>query len=159
MTERYKAIPLTRWCFAIVDAENYEWLMQWKWRARYSLKTVYATRDEGRRHVHMHRVIMDAPDDVEVDHRDLNGLNNVASNLRLADRYGQNRNQGVSTHNKSGYKGVSWDKGLWRAQIMVRGEKIYLGRFPTPEEAARVYDAAALASSGEFAWVNFPEEH
>jgi hypothetical protein len=29
-----KEIPLTRGRVAIVDAADYDWLMQWKWRAR-----------------------------------------------------------------------------------------------------------------------------
>ncbi len=30
--ESAKLIPLTQGKFAIVDAEDYDWLMQWKWQ-------------------------------------------------------------------------------------------------------------------------------
>lgn len=44
-------------------------------------------------------------------------------------------------NNKSGYKGVSWCKtsGKWKAQITYHGKVLYLGVYPTPEEAHEVY--------------------
>ena len=43
-TADYKLIPLTQGKFAIVDAENYEWLNQWKWHIKKGSKTFYAVR-------------------------------------------------------------------------------------------------------------------
>lgn len=42
------------------------------------------------------------------------------------------------SNNTSGVKGVSFDKrrGLWAAEITIRGEKHFLGRFYTLEDAA-----------------------
>ena len=62
---------------------------------------------------------------------------------------------------RTGYKGVGWGGsrgGGWQAQIMRDGKRVFLGAFDTPEEAARVYDAAARELFGESAWLNFPEE-
>ena len=55
--------------------------------------------------------------------------------------------------NKSGRKGVTERKrsGNWEANITVQGRDIYLGKFPTLEQAAEAYNAAALQYHGEFA--------
>ncbi|MCJ7808181.1 MAG: HNH endonuclease [Dehalococcoidia bacterium] len=63
-------------------------------------------------------------------------------NLRL-DTNGANT-QNISTpqvNNASGFLGVSWCKPnkKWRAQIKVKGKKINLGSYDTPEEARDVY--------------------
>jgi len=39
----------------------------------------------------------------------------------------------------SKYKGVSWDKGRWRARIWHNGQAIHLGNFDDEAEAGRVY--------------------
>ena len=45
--------------------------------------------------------------------------------------------------NKSGYRGVSWNRAesVWKVNIMVKRKNVYLGRFDTALEAAKVYDA------------------
>ncbi len=115
----------------------------------------------------MHRVVMErvlqrtlaSARYEEVDHINGNKLDNRRSNLRLANRSTNQANRGASYHNKSGLKGVCHaphTKDRWRAQITVRGHKMYLGTFTTPEEAARAYDQAAIQHFGEFARLNFP---
>jgi hypothetical protein len=58
--------------------------------------------------------------------------------------------------NRSGFKGVTFYKknGTWQADIQLNGKQIYLGRYASPQEAAKVYDAAALEYFGEFACIN-----
>ena len=57
-------------------------------------------------------------------------------------------------------KGVAFDKknktNPWMAFLKLDGVRRHLGYFPTPEAAARAYDAAALAAWGNFAYQNFP---
>lgn len=93
----------------------------------------------------------------EVDHRDRNRQNNREANLRPGTRRGSSGNTGRPKHNTSGFKGVSRNTrtGKWHAQIKVGGKQTYLGRRDTPEEAARLYDAAACEHFGDFAVLNF----
>lgn len=92
-----------------------------------------------------------------IDHRDRNKLNNRIENLRPCTQKGNNGNSGLHRHNTSGFRGVSLNSrsGKWHAQIKINGKQTYLGRFESPEEAARRYDAAAREHFGEFATVNY----
>jgi hypothetical protein len=88
-----------------------------------------------------------------IDHRDGDPTNNRLSNLRPASASQNGANAGAKT---SGYKGVWWTAGRWRAGIKVKRKAIHLGYFDTPEAAAQAYDEAALRHFGEFAKLNFP---
>jgi hypothetical protein len=62
-------------------------------------------------------------------------------------------NRGKNKNNTSGIKGVTFCKctGKWRAQIMVNGKTIKIGRFATKEQAAEAYKQKAKEHRGEFA--------
>jgi len=88
---------------------------------------------------------------MEIDH--INGIktDNRIENLRLATHAENCKNQGVRKNNTSGYKGVRKTRhGSWLAGIGVNGEWIYLGVYPTPEEASDAYKEAADYYYGEF---------
>jgi len=91
---------------------------------------------------------------VTIDH--INGVpaDNRWSNLREATYSQNNASRGLTSRNKSGLKGVSWDKGAgrWRAQMSVNGKAMYLGLFDTPEMAQEAYRVAAGIAYGEFFW-------
>jgi hypothetical protein len=107
----------------------------------------------------MHREIINAPDDLVVDHINYNGLDNRKANLRLATRR-QNSLHVIRTINpgSSKYKGVSWNtnKKRWHVQITTNGKTIRLGYFTDEIEAAKAYDQAAKKYHGDFAALNFP---
>lgn len=156
-----REIQLTRGFVALVDDEDFEALVQFKWRAFAGpgVRTHYATRmvrsDSGARtDVRMHRVIMAAPTGLEVDHIDGNGLNNQRSNLRIVTRSQNMQNQTRKGRGcSSRFKGVSWDteRGAWRAFIRINGKKTALGVFRDEEKARDAYAAAAIRHFGEFA--------
>ena len=79
-------------------------------------------------------------DDKQVDHIDGNGLNNSWGNLRLVTQAVNNRNQRLSSTNKSGHIGVSWrpDRGKWVVRI---GRK-HCGYFHNINDAALMAVAA-----------------
>jgi hypothetical protein len=75
-----------------------------------------------------------------LDHRDGNKQNNRFSNLREVDRFGNLQNMRKPTiANQSGFLGVSPHQGKWRVQIMIKGERIRISGFDTPEQAYEKY--------------------
>lgn len=69
------------------------------------------------------------------------------------------RMSGPPSNNASGYKGVSFcgRTKKWVAQIKDVKRRM-IGRFLTPEEAARAYDKAAYAAWGSECYLNFPAD-
>jgi hypothetical protein len=161
-----KEIPLTQGKVALVDNEDFEYLNQWKWFYCKSRKTGYAKRSNGekrpnQRQISMHRVIMNVPDDMQVDHIDHDGLNNQRRNLRNCTSTENKQNSQKHINNTSGYIGVFWEKRRkkWCAKIQANNKSVFLGRFLLPEDAALAYDAAAGKYCGEFACTNFQTSH
>jgi hypothetical protein len=160
-SEAMKEIPLSQGKVALVDDEDYEWLMQWKWQVRWNGWTHYAMRRDKytKTTVLMHREILGVRKGFLTDHKNGNGLDNRKKNLRECTSAENNRNRGVARANKYGYKGIFYDpkrKNPYRAQIWVNSKAITLGYFLTIEDAARAYDDAARKHHGEFANLNFP---
>ena len=150
-------VPLTRGHTAIIDAADAEMVGQWAWYAAGRADRPYAARnsfDGGNRAIiMMHRVLLNAPDHIYVDHIDGNPLNNRRCNLRLATKAENNRNVSMRRDNTSGFKGVSRvsEGNKWMAKIGVNGRQIFLGRFDTAEQAHEAYCAAAVLHFGDFA--------
>lgn len=143
-----RQIALTQGKFALVDDEDFEELNNKKWYAIKSNRTFYAYSGKC---AAMHRVIMNPPNDMVVDHIDGDGLNNTRNNLRICTQTENKWNNRKSVTNKSGAKGVYFFAKKWQASIGDRGKTKYLGRFNTPEEAEAAYKKAARELRGEFA--------
>lgn len=169
MSEITWLIPLTQGKIAVVSTEDYEWALQFSWfAAKKVLKNRVlwrAQRSENRSGTiltfYMHREIavrMGLADSEEVDHWDLDGLNNQRRNLRPTGRFQNACNRTKRINCTSQFKGVSWirAKQKWVASIKAEGRGITLGAFNSEIEAALAYDSAARIYFGEFARLNFP---
>jgi hypothetical protein len=158
-----KAIPLTRDKFAIVDEADYGWLNQWKWCYAYG---GYVGRSQylggGRENavtktILMHRLIMNAPLFLHVDHVNRNTLDNRRENMRLVTN-SQNMMNRIANVNfaSSQYKGVSWHKTKQKWGVVIVKDKIRynLGHFDDESKAALAYNAAAIKLFGPYARLN-----
>lgn len=82
----------------------------------------------------------------DIDHRDRNPMNNKIENLRVVTRQENQHNHGLRRDNSSGYIGVSFNKqrNKYHAQIALNGKRIFLGYYPTAEEAFTAYMLAKI---------------
>lgn len=149
-----KTIPLTHGKFAIVDDEDFEMLNQHKWcllgEGGYARRAINIGKNRTSTML-MHRLIMGSVKGEEVDHINMDKLDNRRANLRKATSQQNRCNRPKPRNNKSGYKGVRWHKGAWEAYIGLNGKFIHLGRFGGINDAALAYQAAAKKLHGEFA--------
>lgn len=103
----------------------------------------------------MHRQILGLSykDGKEVDHVNRNGLDNRRANIRIATRKENNRNLGLRSDNKSGFKGISFDRNRnkWFAFSTENGRTIYVGRFNDIVKAKEALDKYRLKNHQEFA--------
>jgi len=88
-----------------------------------------------------------------VDHINQIKDDNRWTNLRQATVSQNNINSKKPKNNKSGYRGVHWDKtrNKWVAMIKYKCKKMNLGAYTDIEHAAAAYKKAALELYGEFA--------
>lgn len=169
--EGSKVIPLTQGQVAIVDAEDYNYLMQWKWHATHYPNDTNADRGSyylaarseyihGKKvNITMHRQLMslEKGDKRVVDH--INGMpldNRRSCNLQIISIAENSHKQKLSKRSTSGYRGVTFRKtsSKWIARIGVLYKRIALGEFSTAEEAAEAYNEAALEYYGEYTQLN-----
>jgi len=83
--------------------------------------------------------------DLPIDHVNRDKKDNRIKNLRLATYAENNQNKEKTLSNKSGLKGVSYNKALnkWKAHIRVNYKGIHLGYFDEKVDAYSAYLNAA----------------
>ncbi len=157
-----KQIPLTKGQYALVDDEDYEFLMQWKWHYTvkgYAARSVRLDSVNGKQRcqtIYMHTVLLNTPKGRHTDHKDGNRLNNSRANIRVCTASENHCNRQPLTGCSSEYKGVSWHSRhkKWRAKIATNGRSFHLGYFDDEASAATAYNIAALQQHKEFARIN-----
>lgn len=134
-----KEIPLTKGYVTIVDDEDYDKLIQYKWFSQVCKKTVYARRSISKhKKSAMHRDIFNHPKGFQIDHIDGNGLNNTRANLRVVTSRGNAQNKHIK---KWHLLGVVFDHHAkrWQSKICINGKSKHLGCFSTEQEASDKY--------------------
>lgn len=146
-------IPLTKGAESIIDLEDLDKVIGFNW----CLSTGYAAINTAKKRCLMHRCILNAPKNQQIDHINLNRLDNRKINLRLCNQSQNNANMFKLSTNKSGYRGVCWDKKhkKWRATIQINKKHTHIGYFDDINEAVKVRDAKAKELFGEFARLNY----
>ena len=136
--------------------KDYNWWALEKHDAYGSVSCVYAMRtlcrNGAKKNQRMHRILTNADDDVMVDHRDGDGLNNTRQNLRFATRSQNQQNKGPQKSNKTGVKGVYFCKirKKYRATINANKKFYDLGRYEKIEDAEKAYIKAMNLLHQEF---------
>lgn len=161
-------IPLTKGYEAIIDADDYEKVSQFKWHtvfkraggkpyANTSMHISGSSENRKKRNITMHRFIIPTPSNLQIDHINGDTLDNRKENLRQVTNSQNHMNIGkMKKQCSSKYKGVSLRKGTgkWRSLIKRNGKAIELGLFSTELEAAKAYNDAAIEFHGTFAKLN-----
>lgn len=147
-----------------MDDEDFEFLNKFKWRlmgqgqyvTRHQRRAEYTDLSK-RKVIRMHNQIMNPLKGFEVDHVNLNPLDNQKKNLRIATRTQNQVNTKKRLGTSSIYKGAFWNKKnqIWLSSICFNHKHFYIGRFKTAIEAAHAYDLKAKELFGKFARLNF----
>lgn len=142
-----KTIKLSRGQQVKVDADDFEYLNQWKWHLSsggYAVRSI----DGGNRKVLMHRVVAGTPEDMHTDHINRDKKDNRKSNLRVCTHAENMRNRSPhkpyklykrrdSTPDPDSSTGVNWvrTKGRWQVRLQInRVRKVY-GYYDTKSQA------------------------
>jgi len=144
---KYKDKPIRG--YAIVDDDDYDHLIKYKWHLYKSLNTGYAVSYENGKHIQMHRWIMKAKDGQCIDHINRNGLDNRKKNLRICTHSENMFNTRLRRDNPTGFRGVINIKTakkkctkLWCARININKKRFWLGSFSTKKQAILAYKIA-----------------
>lgn len=152
----YRLIPVSQGLISFVDSWEFDRLSAYPWSPLRTGNLIYAISHDwvgGRRvTLYMHRLVLNAPRGVRVDHREPSQtLDNRHFNLRLATNSQNIANS--RPRNGRRFKGVTARaNGTWQVECAKR----HVGTFNCPVKAAQAYDVAAIEAHGEFARLNFP---
>lgn len=153
-----KRIPMGKGLEAIVDELDYPMLCRFKWHSHAGYAYTGSRRViEGRKPpAAMHRMILEVPDGMFVDH--INGIphDNRRENLRVVEHQENMFNMACHKDSTSTFKGVYWDKARskWGATICKDGKRKGIGRYDSEVEAALAYNKKAIELFGEHARLN-----
>jgi len=135
----------------LFDIEDYPVIKDYFWNVSIPIKNnpkaggYLVCKFKGNKFKTISRLIMNCPDEMMVDHKNHNKLDNRKENLRICTRSQNMQNRrftGVSFHKK---------QKTYNARLFFNGKSVNLGCFKTFEEARAVRKEAEKKYFGEFA--------
>lgn len=131
----------------LIDISDIERCKLVKWYHRKNKKLDYTYGKVNTKTIMLHRYLLNAPDNLVVDHIDGNPMNNQKSNLRICSRQQNSMNM-----HKDKFIGVTYDKerNKWISQICVNYKTIHLGRYENFEDAVLVRKNAERKYFGQY---------
>ena len=154
-----------------IDTEDFDRVNRITWRAHpptrgrdindtwYAFGGKWDKENRKWKHYALHRYIMGVIDneDIQIDHIDLDGLNNKKMNLRHATQTENARHKSLYKNNEIGFTGVRQLGNRYEARIRVSGKLITLGICDDIEEAKRLRLEAEKKYFGKFSTARFNE--
>ena len=130
--EQVKEVRLTKGRVALVDKCDYHkvaclpWFVSFNDGKLYAKHTSRGRRTDPRHKLYMHRLVLNAPSELLVDHINGNGLDNRRCNLRLVDAALNTLTARLRNDNTSGHRGVSWNtsRRKWIMQFKFRSQRV-----------------------------------
>lgn len=131
------------------DLEDYDLIKNYMWSKN---DTGYIRTATNGKTLRLHRLIMNPPSDMVVDHINHIVFDNRKENLRIVTGSQSNMNQEVRSNNTSGVTGVRYSKDCkkWQASI----NKSTLGYFVNFEDAVKSRKEAEEKYFGEYSYDN-----
>lgn len=137
--------------FAIIDEEDYNIISKYGWfyhpnnwpdtKEGYACATKRENITNKPKTLRMHKLILNCPKGMEIDHINRNKLDNRKCNLRICTKSENRHNVGVRSNSTSGIKGISFHKltNKWQARIQINKKRITIGLFDNKNIALQEY--------------------
>lgn len=141
----------------IIDKNDYDCIKQYCWykdKRGYWIAHTHVDDEYNTSNIRIHRIILNVPDNIIVDHINHNKDDNRKCNIRIAT-HSQNSQNCVYKSTKNGVVGLRKTKNGWSARIKTNGRDKYIGSFKTKEEAIKARLLAEKKYFDEFA----PQRH
>ncbi|NBH15614.1 hypothetical protein D3Z36_15990 [Lachnospiraceae bacterium] len=146
IVDGYAEVKLSDENYMFCDIEDWEQFKGHYWFMNDTGYAVCETMATGI--LRFHKLVTGTTADVIIDHINRNKLDNRKHNLRIATKEVNAINRGLQSNNTTGHAGVHFNNksGTWNARVKVHGKVIWLGAYPTKEEAI----AARLAGEEKY---------
>ena len=130
---------------AKIDLEDVERCKKYTWNVWFDRKnsnklyvvTVITIAPKKTKTIMLHRFVMNYDGENQIDHQSTDRLDNRKTNLKVVTSQENMENLPLSPHNKSGYRGVCYNKQTkkWQAYATKNNKKYHAGYFETVEQA------------------------
>ena len=138
----------------ICDKNDLELYYQYNWFIYHEHRLISTSTPS----VKFHRLVMNAPKGMEVDHINHNKLDNRKANLRIVTKGENGQNQPKRKNSTSIYYGIIKIGEKYQCTVNYLHTHIHIGIFDNELEAAVAYDMFLLKNKYEFKPLNFPEQ-